>query len=66
MKEHVDEVLKVLPPVGVGGLTLLSIQLSDWVLILTIVYTCILIVDKVFPRFIQRTATWVLNKLRGM
>lgn len=48
------EVLKIAPPVGVGGLSLLSIPLSDWVLILTMVYTILLIIDKMFPGRIHK------------
>ena len=66
MTDTTNEVAKMAPPISIGGLSLLSIPLNDWVLILTIVYTGILIVDKLFPRFIQRTANWVLNKLRGL
>ena len=37
--EIVTEGLKAIPTVTVGGLTLFGVVLSDWVMILTIVYT---------------------------
>lgn len=52
-KESVAELAKALPPVGVGGLTLWGVQLSDWVLILSAIYTLFLLIDK-FPTMVQR------------
>lgn len=37
--EIVTEGLKAVPTVTVGGLTLFGVVLSDWVMIITIVYT---------------------------
>lgn len=53
MKNH--ESLQALPPVGVAGLTLWGIGLSDWVLMLTAVYTIFLLVDKL-PVILSRIA----------
>lgn len=33
------ETIKAMPPIAVGSLTLLGVQLSDWVLLLTAAYT---------------------------
>lgn len=35
----IQEVTKASPPVTVGALTLLGLPLSDWIIIVTIVYT---------------------------
>jgi hypothetical protein len=37
----VTEVVRATPPVTVGGLTLFGVGLSDWVLLLTLVYTAL-------------------------
>ena len=39
IKETVAEAIKAAPPVGVTGATLMGLPLSDWAIILTIVYT---------------------------
>lgn len=42
MSQHTDTVVeatKAIPPLVVGGITLLGVGLSDWVLFLTIIYT---------------------------
>lgn len=39
-----SDALMAAPPVGVGAMTLLGVALSQWVLILTAVYTILLIV----------------------
>ncbi len=41
---------KALPPVTVAGLTLAGVQLSDWVLILTILWLCLQIGDFIFKK----------------
>jgi hypothetical protein len=43
IKELAIEASKVSPPVGVTGLTLYGISLSDFVLLLTAVYTVLMI-----------------------
>ena len=47
-RETVNEALRAAPPVGVGGLTLWGMNLNEWVLILTCIYTLFLIIDKLF------------------
>lgn len=51
----VIETLRAAPPLTVGGLTLFGIGLSDWVLILTALYTVLqigfLIRDKVWRHY---------------
>lgn len=42
----ITEAVKATPPIGVTGLELLGISLSDWVMILTAAYTLLLIVHK--------------------
>lgn len=53
MKSGTTEALWATPPVAVGGLTLFGIALSQWVVILTAIYTIFLIVDKL-PTVIER------------
>ena len=62
-QETLTEVVRAAPPVSVGGLTLWGVPLSEWVLILTAVYTIFLIVDK-FPVVVERLGA-LLKKLRG-
>lgn len=45
-KETLIEAVKDAPPISVGGLAFLGVPLSDWVLILTLVYTIFLLIDK--------------------
>lgn len=61
MTEGTSEMVKISLPVGVGGLSLLSVSLSDWVLVLTLIYTAILITDKLFPGVLQRASRAVLR-----
>ena len=37
--DAVTEAVKAAPPITVGGLTMLGVSLSEWVLILTAIYT---------------------------
>lgn len=46
IQEHMVNAVKDVPPVAVGSLTLFGVQLSDWVLILTAVYTIIRIASE--------------------
>lgn len=48
MKNHdaTLEAVRALPPVGVGALSVAGLPLNEWVLILTIIYTLFLIIDK--------------------
>lgn len=41
---------KGLPPATVAGLTLAGVQLSDWVLILTILWLCLQIGDFIYKK----------------
>lgn len=56
--ETLNEVVRAAPPVSVGGLTLWGTPLSEWVLLLTIVYTVFLIVDKAFSIWPKIKAAW--------
>ena len=51
------------PPVGVAGLSLFGVGLSDWVLLLTLIYTIFLIIDKL-PTVIARVVM-AYRALRG-
>lgn len=44
LQEHLVNAAKDAPPFAVGGLTLFGVNLSDWVLLLTAVYTVIRII----------------------
>ena len=41
-------VAKLTPSIGVAGVTLAGIHLQDWVLILTIIYTVLMIAEKLW------------------
>jgi hypothetical protein len=47
IQEHLANAVKDAPPFAVGGLTLFGVTLSDWVLILTAIYTIIRIVAEI-------------------
>lgn len=51
--ETVTEALKAVPPLGVGGLSLCGLELQQWVVVLTLIYTVFLLIDK-FPTVIDR------------
>lgn len=53
MKTGTTEALWASPPIATGGLVLFGVTLSNWVIILTLVYTIFLIVDKL-PTVIER------------
>jgi hypothetical protein len=46
MKNGTTEALWASPPIATGGLVLLGVTLNNWVIILTLIYTLFLIVDK--------------------
>lgn len=50
MNHEVTMTVAAAPPVAVAGVTLLGIQLTDWVLGATLVYTVLLIVGWVWDR----------------
>lgn len=58
MKETVIEAVKSAPPVSVGTLTLMGVSLSDWTLILTGIYTLVLLYvlirDKIVAPWLER------------
>lgn len=61
------ETVKALPPVGVAGLTVFGVTIADWALILTIIYTVFLLIDKL-PTVIRRLAQawrWAKDKYNG-
>jgi hypothetical protein len=59
MKDEVlHEVVRASPPVSVGGMALWGVQIEQWLILLTIVYTIFLIIDK-SPNVIARLrALW--------
>lgn len=58
-----SEVVKAAPPLGVAGMKVFGVLLSDWVIILTIIYTLFLIIDKAETVF-SKVAGWA-QKLRN-
>lgn len=46
LQEHLVNAVKDAPPLAVGSMTLFGVQLSDWVLLLTVVYTIIRIISE--------------------
>lgn len=67
MAEHFKDAALAAPPVGVGTLTLAGMPLSQWVLILTAVYTIFLIIDKApaVMRVLQSLCKWVAHHVKG-
>jgi hypothetical protein len=63
-REVAQELVKLAPPAGVGGFSLLSIPLNEWVVLLTFVYTGLLILDKVFPSLLPMVRDWVKGWLK--
>lgn len=56
------EALRAAPAVGVGGLSLWGVPINEWLILLTVVYTIFLIVDK-FPTVVKRfRALWQMVK----
>ncbi len=51
--ETINELVRAAPPVGVGGLTLWGVSINEWLIVLTIIYTLFLIIDK-FPTVLTR------------
>ena len=58
-----SEVVKAAPPLGVAGMKVFGVLLADWVIILTIIYTLFLIIDKAEPVCLK-ILKWV-RKLRS-
>lgn len=50
---NIVEATKAAPPLSVTGLALAGIPLEEWVLLLTLLYTIFLLIDK-FPVVLQR------------
>ena len=61
--ETLSEAARAAPPMGVGGLTRFGVTLSDWVLILTAIYTMFLIIDKAPAAYGRLAALW--RRIRG-
>ena len=52
--DTVTEAVKAAPPLTVGGLTMLGVSLSEWVLILTAIYTILQIYFLLHDRLGQK------------
>lgn len=61
----IESVAKVAPSAGIGGLSLLSIPINEWVLVCTLVYTVLIILDKLFPGCVAKAAAWATSWLRS-
>lgn len=48
------EAVKLAPPVSVSTLTIMGMQIADWVYIMTFVYTIVLIVCKIHNEFFRK------------
>lgn len=46
VQDHIVNVVKDAPPIAVGGVVFFGVELSDWVLILTAIYTIIRIASE--------------------
>lgn len=62
--EALIEAAKATPPVSVTGLTLYGVPLNDVVLVLTGLYTVLLIIDKLPALFkrVQQVGAWIRSK----
>jgi hypothetical protein len=58
MNNPTNDAVLAAPPIGVGALTLWGVPLSEWVLICTLFYTILLIIDKL-PSAVARVVGWV-------
>ncbi len=47
LHDHLVNVVKDAPPVAVGGIVMFGVELSNWVLILTAIYTIIRIISEI-------------------
>jgi hypothetical protein len=64
MKTSTSEALLASPTLATGGLVMFGVSLSNWVIIMTLVYTLFLIIDKV-PVIIERVrqlVDWVKRR----
>jgi hypothetical protein len=57
-----NDIAKAAPPMGVAGMKLFGVLLSDWIIILTVIYTLFLIIDKA-DAVCVKIAAW-LRRLR--
>lgn len=62
--EALIEAVKAAPPASVAGLTLYGVPLNEVVLVLTGLYTAILIIDKMPTMFkrVKQLAAWIKEK----
>lgn len=56
-KESLTEAARVVPPVGVTGLTLWGLPVQEWVYVATLVYTVFLIIEKA-PKVLASIKEW--------
>ena len=50
----IGEAVKLAPPVSVSTLTIMGMQIADWVYTMTFVYTVVLIVCKIHSEFFRK------------
>lgn len=67
MTEHAKDLVMAAPPVSVGALTLWGLPLSEWVLILTALYTIFLLITKLplVLRVIWDGWLWIKRRFNG-
>lgn len=61
------EAVKAAPPLGVAGLTIFGVSVADWAMLLTILYTLFLLIDKL-PIVLERLRQfrrWLKEKTNG-
>lgn len=54
LHDSLGHVVKDTPPIAVGAITLFGVELSNWVLILTAIYTIIRIISEVRSWYIRK------------
>lgn len=64
MKQHAIDAAKISPPAGVSGMVVWGIPLNDWAVILTIVYTLLLIFDKLWPGVLAKAGRCLWRRIK--
>lgn len=63
-QQHAIEAAKLSPSAGISGMVAWDIPLNDWAVILTIVYTLLLIFDKFWPGLLAKTGRYLWQRIK--
>ena len=64
MKQDAIEAAKLSPAAWISGMVVWDIPLNDWAVILTIVYTMLLIFDKFWPGLLANTGRYLWQRIK--